>query len=210
MAESIAAKPRRARRRRLTAAQQRLAERYLALARSLARPMKTTWPNAADELESAACLALVQSARAFDARRGVKFATFARTRILGALLDVHRRMAIHHRREHQGVELNRQLHEHGCEGTERIFGRSPEPPVGDRLEQSELFECWLRRVPTQHATACRLIYLNGMNQCEAAREMGCSQSRLSALHREALAMLNGTWDRSHAESSSPRAAALRN
>ncbi len=81
-----------ARRRRapLTAEQQDLAVRYLPLARSLARPFKMSWPGSRDEFESAANLALIEAAGSFDPGRNVKFATFARHRIWGALRDVQR------------------------------------------------------------------------------------------------------------------------
>ena len=65
--------------------QQRLVIRYLPMARALAKPLKATWPGEGDEFESAACLALVEAAQSFDASRNVKFATFARYRIMGAL-----------------------------------------------------------------------------------------------------------------------------
>ena len=45
-----------------------------------------------DEFESAACLALVEAARSFDPTRNIRFATFARFRIRGALVDVGRVM----------------------------------------------------------------------------------------------------------------------
>src|SRR5690349_18923074 len=74
----------------LTAAQQELALRFLPLARSLARPFKMSWPSLRDDFESAACLALVESAEAFEPERNIKFITFARHRIWGALRDVQR------------------------------------------------------------------------------------------------------------------------
>ncbi len=69
----------------LSAVQQGLAVRYLPMARALAKPLKRTWPSESDEFESAACLALVEAAQSFDETRNVKFATFARYRIWGAL-----------------------------------------------------------------------------------------------------------------------------
>src|SRR4051794_5854259 len=79
------------RRTPLTPTQQALAARYLPMARALAKPLKAAWPAARDEFESAACLALVEAAEAFDPSRNVKFSTFARYRIWGALRDVQRR-----------------------------------------------------------------------------------------------------------------------
>ena len=47
-------------------------------------------PGASDELQSVAYLALVEAAQSFDPSRNVNFATFARLRIQGALLDLRR------------------------------------------------------------------------------------------------------------------------
>ncbi len=180
---------------RLTAPQRELAAQYLPLARALARPLKAAWPTAWEEFESAACLALVEAAQSFDPGRQVKFATFARVRILGALRDVHRRMAIQRVREENGLNphfgpLGRAEELHGW-----LLDTQEDPPIGHELESAEEVERWLARVPHRHAEACRMIYLDGMNQIDVARALGCSQSRLSCLHREALAMLNGSWYR---------------
>jgi hypothetical protein len=86
----VATKAKRARGRRkpLTPEQQGMAERYISLARSLAKPYKRRWPSEWEELDSAALFALVEAVEAFDPSRGVPFGTFARIRILGALRDV--------------------------------------------------------------------------------------------------------------------------
>jgi hypothetical protein len=76
----------------LTPAQQALARKYIPLARKLARPLAAWWPNDGDEYRSAALLALVEAAQSFDPSRNVKFATFARFRIWGALRDTQRRL----------------------------------------------------------------------------------------------------------------------
>jgi DNA-directed RNA polymerase specialized sigma subunit len=54
--------------------------------------MRYAWPGAQDEFESAALLALVEAAQAFDPTRGVKFTTFAHHRISGALRDLKREL----------------------------------------------------------------------------------------------------------------------
>ena len=75
----------------------------------------------------------------------------------------------------------------------RFVGREPEPPVGHRVESIDAVEAQLRKLPKMHAAALRRIYVEDKTQSQVARELGCSQSRLSFLHREAIAMLNGTW-----------------
>ena len=67
-----------------------------------------------------------------------------------------------------------------------VLGIEPEPPVGTWIESTEAVEFWLRRLPKAHAAACRLIYIHGKSQDEAATEVGCSKSYLSRLHREAI------------------------
>ncbi len=69
-----------------------------------------------------------------------------------------------------------------------------DPPVGRDLEAIDEVEGWLRKLPPRHAAACREIYLRGKTQHEAARALGLSQSRLSFMHREAMSILNGSWD----------------
>jgi DNA-directed RNA polymerase specialized sigma subunit len=74
----------------LTFEQQDLAKRYVPMARSLAKPLKAAWPLEREEFDSAAMVALVEAAQSFDPTRNVKFGTFARFRIWGALRDVQR------------------------------------------------------------------------------------------------------------------------
>ena len=190
MSDETAPRPRRA---PLTPAQQDLAMRYLPLARSLAKPYKASWPASRDEFESAACLALVEAAESFDPARNVKFATFARHRIWGALRDVQRGMiALGWRCDAAHAptvgSLPRDVEQHG-----HVLGVQPEEPVGAALEAIDEIEGWLRKLPARHAAACREIYLRGKTQHEAARSMGFSQSRLSCIHREAMIFMAGAW-----------------
>ena len=59
---SKVASPRK-RRQKLTPEQQDLASRYMPLARKIAKPIKLNWPIYREELDSAACLAIVEAAR---------------------------------------------------------------------------------------------------------------------------------------------------
>lgn len=185
----------RASRSRLTPERQQLAVRYMPLARSLARPLKDTHPRAWEEFDSAACLALVEAAESFDETRNIKFATFARHRINGALRDVQRDLFDRVRRTTVRAvrsEHSRRWGQH--EGGSQVLGLEPDPPIGTELERRELVEVWLGRLPAKHAATCRRLYLQGMTQTEAAQSLGYSQSRLSSMHREALAMLRESRD----------------
>jgi DNA-directed RNA polymerase specialized sigma24 family protein len=67
---------------------------------------------------------------------------------------------------------------------------SPDAPIGEELESVDFIESLLKKLPPKHAVACREIYINGRTQGETAEIVGCSKSRLSNIHSEALALLN--------------------
>lgn len=173
----------------LTASQQHLATRYLPLARTLAKPLKRGWPAESDEFESAACLALVEAAQSFDATRNVKFATFARYRIWGALRDVQRSLAAPGWEDDPEDAPRRRSLGADAEESGRVLGAEPDAPVGADVEEAEALESWLRKLPAKHAEVCRQIYRDGKTQTEAAKAMGYSTTRLGCLHKESLEML---------------------
>jgi RNA polymerase sigma factor (sigma-70 family) len=178
----------------LTDEQQQLASRYMPMARSLAKPLKRSWPQDGHDFEAAAMLALVEAAQAFDSGRNVKFSTFARLRITGALKDLQRVMLAlgfrsTARKAPRVVPLTLEAEERGC--LLRVdYGDS----VGDEVDAVDYVESWLRKLPPRHAAACREMYINGRSQGETAEFLGCSRSRVSNLHREARVMLNEVWD----------------
>jgi RNA polymerase sigma factor (sigma-70 family) len=174
----------------LTAEQQDLAARHMPLARSLAKRLKDMWPRYYEDFESAACLALVEAAQSFEPERGVNFATFARFRILGALRDV-QRIVMKRGRERELPNAPKTdfwylpgIEERGC-----LMLTSPAKPVHEVIGAAEEVEHWVSKLPKRHAEACREIYLHDRTQVDVARKMGCSKSRLSYLHAEAIEML---------------------
>lgn len=180
---------------RLTVDQQRLAEQYLPLARRMAQPMKKRNPTHWEEYESAACLALVEAAEAFQPDRHVKFATYAQQRIWGALKDVTRRRQSRARtlaKVRPILESNAPVY---CEeGKGHVLLVQPHAAVGAEFESTDAAESWFRKLPRGHAAACREIYMNGKTHAEAAESLGLSASRVTYIHLEAMAMLNGTWE----------------
>jgi RNA polymerase sigma factor (sigma-70 family) len=177
----------------LTDQQKELAAKYLPMAKALAKPLKASWPLEREEFESAALLALVEAAQSFDPTRNVKFATFARYRIWGALRDVQRGLVTAGWR---GDMENAPIVSHLTYGSEEeglVLGSEPDRPVGETIDAVDFVEYWLRKLPSKHAAACREIYINGCNQGEAAERLGCSKSRLSFLNKEAVEMLNDAW-----------------
>lgn len=178
----------------LTEAQQELAARFLPLARALARPLKEIFAQWRDEFESAACLALVEAARSFDPARNIQFATFARFRIRGALVDVGRGMGVSGWEEDfedaPGViTLTPFNEEHG----QVLIAVSP-PPVGTELDDIDALEHVFRKLPKKHASVCRLQYLYGKTQTEIAEAIGCSQAEVTRIHKKSIELLSEPYN----------------
>jgi RNA polymerase sigma factor for flagellar operon FliA len=177
----------------LTAEQQGLATKYLPLARALAKPLKKNWPNEGAEFESAALMALVEAAQSYDPSRNVKFPTFARYRIWGALRDVQRGLVTAGWRDDlENAPLITSL-SYDAEERGLVLGSEPDPPVGQEFDAIDFVECWLRKLPNKHAEACRQIYIHDRSQGEAAAHVGCSKSRLSYLRTESIELLKDAW-----------------
>jgi RNA polymerase sigma factor (sigma-70 family) len=184
----------RPRRRRVALSPERreLARQYVPMARNLARRYKVQFPGAWEEFDSGAMLALVEAAEAFDPDRSVKFGTYARRRILGALLDVRRSVRARSRPVRRGVLPEAVLTDRPAlleTAGGRAFGIEAEPAVGSRFELREALERLLAALPPREAEACRRLYFFGQTQIEAAAELGLCQARLSQLHGAALARL---------------------
>ena len=177
----------------LTTDQQVLAQKYLPMARALAKPLKRAWPAEREEFDSAALFALVEAAQSFDVSRNVKFATFARYRIWGALRDVQRALVTSGWKCDLENAPNITGLTYDSEERGRVLMAEPDRPIGQVYEGNEFVEKCLSNLPPKHATACREIYLNGKTQIEAANLLGCSKSRLSYLHKEGLEMIQERW-----------------
>lgn len=168
----------------LTEPQRELAERYVPLARSLAKRFAKSCPWAYDDFRASASLALVEAAQAFDPVRGIDFATYARHRLHGALVDAQRELfsdgwrgAKEFRPRFRSLDADP-----NARGT--LVGSSHEKPVGESLEAKDDVEHWLRKLPPRHAAAFRHIYLDGKTQEETADLVGCSKAAMCRLHRE--------------------------
>jgi RNA polymerase sigma factor (sigma-70 family) len=177
----------------LDEAQRELAARFLPLARALARPLKEMFAQWRDEFESAACLALVEAARSFDPSRNIQFATFARFRIRGALVDVGRQMSLAGWEDDENgpgaVSLTPYSEEHG-----QVLIAFKPPRIGTEFDDIDAVEHMLKKLPKKHATVCRLQYLYGKTQSEIAAVLGCSQTEVTRLHLKALEFLSEPYD----------------
>jgi RNA polymerase sigma factor (sigma-70 family) len=178
----------------LTEDQRQLAARYIPFARSIALRSASNWPAKADDIHSAALLALVTSARDYDPSRGIEFTTFARHRIRGEVVN-----AIY--RDSAGLGgtsamLNRKLPVPRCysrsslpRGRFLAAGRVPRP--GRDACERDAAEAILRKLPSRHRVPLGLMAFDGLNQAEAAAAMGCSQSEVSRLVRQSRTFLEG-------------------
>jgi RNA polymerase sigma factor for flagellar operon FliA len=183
---------------RLTEEQRQLAADYRPFALNLAKPYKRLLPNLTESLESAALLGLTQAAGQFDPERGVKFATFSRRRICGAILDELRgqypRGYPDGPPEDGSMPVVGQLFDqvfYASHGRHRDSVHPPDSHPGpeELAESAEGFALLGRSLSGRHAELVRLIYAEGKSQAEAAEVLGVSKSRLSYLHAEALAIL---------------------
>ena len=158
------------------------------MASALSRRMRGMVPGESEELESTAHLALVEAAQMFDPSMSVNFATYARYRICGALRDFRRRTLGGSRGDKTYLpvfqRIGNDVERHG-----QVLGIHPERPVGTEIEATDAVEDWLRRLPRAHGAVCRLIYIDGKSQDEAARIVGRSKSSVSRLHQEAIRWL---------------------
>jgi RNA polymerase sigma factor (sigma-70 family) len=170
----------------LDEAQRGLAVRYLPMAHQLAQRLCAIWPADREEVHSTAYLALAEAAHAFDSSRKVGFGTFARHRIRAALRDLQRLLSVDgwQGRCIEGparTELSR-LHDRISRGLDQ----APDQSMLAASEEAEAVDEWLQGLPKTHAAVCRFIYQGGKSEEEVAIELGCSQSMLSRVHREAV------------------------
>jgi RNA polymerase sigma factor (sigma-70 family) len=173
----------------LTPEQRELTQRFQPMARSLSRMIKLKWSRDREEFDAVAEMALVEAAQAFNPRRGVKFTTFARFRIIGALKDFERYL-YNKAYPRQMPDVARAYHyvPGEAEGAALML-KSRDEPVGSEIEAAEEVEHWLQLLPPRHARACRELYVAARTQGQAAEAMGCVKSRVCTLHAEALEIL---------------------
>jgi RNA polymerase sigma factor (sigma-70 family) len=172
----------------MTEAQRELATQYIPMARILAREAMGA-SLSIDELEAEAYAALVDAARTFDPDRGVNFAVHARPRIVGALRD-YRRFLFHAAWKgdaHESPVFKRLSSADEING--RVIGKDTQTPAVQEFETHEAVDSVIRLLPESHAVACRLIYIEGKSQDEAAEVLGCSKGYFSRLHGEAITRL---------------------
>jgi RNA polymerase sigma factor (sigma-70 family) len=192
----------------------RLAVRHLPLARSISRPYRRIHPDLRHDFESAASLALLRAARSFDPGRNVRFATYARYRIVGALRDVLRRQSRcmpgpvpTTAARLIGIDIDFLRSGRTCDlCPPRPYGWNvtcgPDEPIGVGLERDEQVEVWLARLPVRHAAVLRSLYFEGRAARDVARNLNLSRTKTYVLIRDSLARLRRIASRDDERSSS--------
>lgn len=204
-----------ARRTPLTAAQQALAgdQRHLDLASRIARRFGKMYPRLADEFRSEANLALCTAARTFIPARKVSFFTHATNRIHGAMLDVLRQSEVRGYRRRSDrwrnegktprvrsldAKILRVSGQSAYDGfwTDATIGyaiESEDEPIGWEIEAHEELKRLTRTLPVKHRTVLRLLYGHAETKRMkiTGQAVGLSESGVSCIHSEAIAMLRG-------------------
>jgi RNA polymerase sigma factor (sigma-70 family) len=179
---------------RLTEAQRKLAEEYVPLARAIAKPFKRRFAMHWEEFESAACMALVDAARRYDESRDIKFATFAKFRIRGAMAGVFRD-ALEPAYRYSGLKppetttLTPFLEQHG-----RYLGSTAPSRPEMETDDIDSFEVRIEVLPERYREVIRLYYLHGNQFDEIAEKIGVSSSEVGRRHRMGIKMLRPVYN----------------
>lgn len=159
-------------------------EDYLHLVIIIAKSMHRSWYDCdVEDLISDGFFGLRRAVELFDPERGVKFSTFAGMKIVGAIKDG--------MRARDWVPRN-------------MRSRAEVPTIGTiefliekggrkREDLSPDFEELISGLPVQGKTVVRLMFLEGLNQKQAAVRMGLSGGRVSQIYRESMEWLRSRW-----------------
>jgi RNA polymerase sigma factor (sigma-70 family) len=130
----------------------------------------------------------------FDPALGLTLGTFLCRRVYGAMVDFLRTMGLA-KRHHEVVIHQLKFSERSEDESpnyDAVFGVEDEPVADDPEAE---FRSFVRRaapgLPARHLDVLAAIHARGLTQAAAAPELGCSPSRVSQVHAEALAYLRG-------------------
>lgn len=143
---------RRFRRARSGVMRDRLVETYLPLVRGVARRLSSRLPPNVDvdDLVSVGAYGLVGAVESFDPKRGAKFETYARKRVVGAMLDELRRQDFIPRDARERGDLLKRT----VENLREALGREPsDAEIGEAMGVSS---CMVREILLDLAFAQRV------------------------------------------------------
>lgn len=171
----------------MTPEAERLAARSTRFVYAIAHEHKNRWRREFDEAVADGMLGLCKAAEAFDPDRGVPFGSFARQRILGAMIDGWRTRHHWRRAGRVGDELSLDvLIEDGWEGRKSV--RSAESTALAGTVGEDIIIDLIRGMSDRHQRiAAHLVDANGerMGDTEAlGAELGIHPTRVSQLRRD--------------------------
>jgi RNA polymerase sigma factor for flagellar operon FliA len=157
------------------------------------------------DLEQVGFIGLMDARRRFTPRRGVKFSTFARGRIAGAMLDHLRGLDPLSRCHRKAVKAGTapevqtlSIHlESSQDGRDMLWERalvSSDPSPLDLAQQSEDRErvaAAVAKLPERWALVLRLYYWEELPMREIGARLGVQEPRVSQIHKAAIERLRG-------------------
>lgn len=170
-----------------------LIERYMPLARTLARRVRVIQNAVADtdDIASAALLGLIDAVDRFEPNRGVPFEAYASLRIRGAIVDELRRMDERGR----GPVAEAQPKALSLDGLVEdewqpflVAGDDMDEPF-EREDLKERVENALAMLPPRQREVLARYYAESLTLREAGARMGISEARACQLHGRAISNL---------------------
>jgi len=171
-----------------------LIERYLPLARNLARRVRGigTPVTDGDDLASAAFLGLIDAVDRFEPGRGVPFEAYATLRIRGAMIDELRRTG-ERARNTEAENQPRVLSLDGLlEDEWRDVFTVADDPVDESFDREDLryrVQGALDGLPPRQRELLARYYADSLTLREAGQRMGISEARACQLHGRAIVNL---------------------
>ena len=195
-------------RRRYSKSKQRSIEQYMPLVISIAgRMVLEKYGNQSafgvDDLVQEGVFGLSDAIDRFNPARGVKFATYAAQRIRGQMKDAIRRLDWVPRTVRQGNQdvpkvrsIESTIYHRGYYATEEgtladiVPGRSPDPAAvtASRARWDALVRC----LYPEQRLLLKLYYVESLTMHEIAMSMGLSESRVSQMIGQALAIVKAS------------------
>lgn len=178
------------RQRYLTTEQQDLATRYVPFARKLAHIWKNIYPYLWEEFDSAVLVSLVELAFDWNPFLGVKFVTYARPRLWGALQDVVRHQRRFGYRFCPVGQPRLMSLTPGDEEVGTVLLAQSEFEVGEELETVDLIEKIFSCLPPRNRLVCRLVYQHGKEPKEVCFLTGLSLRQFYYIQKQSIEMLS--------------------
>ena len=168
-----------------------LIERYLPLARGLARRVRMVHSplSDADDIASAAVLGLIDAVDRFEPGRGVPFEAYAALRIRGSIIDELRRVD---ERGRSGDETPRATSLDGLVEDDWIAFLASDDGVDAKFDDEDLrgrVEGAIATLPPRQREVLARYYADSLTLREAGARMGVSEARACQLHGRAIANL---------------------